>query len=365
MSEQAIPDKTAINDIRMGNAFKGISFSTYKLTEVRKQFIENMNKGKIEPACYWCAELICSGHYPELWECIFYFVGKYIHIGNPKIAIYLERRYDVFKNIMHQRHFNIELDLRNNSTIRTMFAEIVVVLSQSTKKPSFETIKIDREEEFDMTVIKERFKATDTSFAQTVFDTKDDPKELFIAINEFAYHVGGPKPNMQESCYWIEWVIEFDLICRKRKQKCKCKRRVGNVESKYQCDSIWLVWDVLLYYCDAKPNPEYIKTLMTSLRELFCAKYSLGTSKKRKYLLYFAVELLTEHVPTNVDLVGNKEVLQTVISKIHDIYKQIKKEEISPKTEYLFKDTKSTNLENSIAKMNMLTDMDFVPRKDP
>ena len=47
-----------INDIRTSPNFKGISFSRYKKTEVRNQLIENMLKGKIEPACYWCAELL-------------------------------------------------------------------------------------------------------------------------------------------------------------------------------------------------------------------------------------------------------------------------------------------------------------------
>ena len=65
---------------------------------------------------------------------------------------------------------------------------------------------------------------------------------------------------------------------------------------------------------------------------MFSAKYSLGTSKKRKYLLYFAIELLTEFVPTNVELIGNKDVVKNVIDKINEIYKQIKKNEVSPKT---------------------------------
>ena len=64
---------------------------------------------------------------------------------------------------------------------------------------------------------------------------------------------------------------------------------------------------------------------MNALRELFCAKYTLGTSKKRKYLLYFAVELLTEHVPTNIDFLVNKSMVKQVLEKIDEIYKQIKK----------------------------------------
>lgn len=360
----SIPDNAIINDIRLSNAFKGTTFSNYKLSDVKKQFIDGMNKGKIEPACYWCTELICSGHYGDIWECILLFVGKYIHIGNPNMIIYLEKRYDVFKGIIHQGHYNMELDLRNNMAIRNIFAEMVSILCQSSKKPSFETIKINKIEEFDISIIKDRFKAKDTTYAMNIFE-KDDPKELFIPINEFAYHVGGPKPNMQEACYWIEWVIEFDIICRKRRQKCICQRRDAKVEQKFQCDSIWLVWDVLLYYCNKRNNQSFIFPIMKSLKNMFSAKYSLGTAKKRKHLLYFAIELLTEYVPTNINLIGNKETVKHVMDKINEIYKQIKKNEQSPKTEYLFNNLrKENNLENSIKKLNMIENMDFVPRMD-
>jgi len=69
-----------INDVRTPTEFKGESFSKYKKAEVRNQLIENMSKGKIEPACYWSAELICAGHFMELWETILHYCGKHIHL---------------------------------------------------------------------------------------------------------------------------------------------------------------------------------------------------------------------------------------------------------------------------------------------
>jgi hypothetical protein len=87
-----------------------------------------MSKCKIEPSCYWCAELISAGHFSDLWECILYFIGKHIHIANPKIIIYLDKRICIFSNIIQQGHFTSELQLRNNLTIRKLFAEITNVL---------------------------------------------------------------------------------------------------------------------------------------------------------------------------------------------------------------------------------------------
>lgn len=72
---------------------------------------------------------------------------------------------------------------------------------------------------------------------------------------------------------------------------------------------------------------------------------------------------MTENANLAVDLVQNKQTLQIVVQKIHDIYKQIKQNEISPKTEYLFKDMdNNSSLDSSIQKLKMIESMDFVPR---
>ena len=357
----SVPHNCLINDIREGPQFRGYSFSKFKKTDVKKQFLETMLKGKIEPACYWCAELICAGHYGDIWEVIFNFVGKYIHTANPKIAVYLEKRYCVFRNIMSQGHYYTELELRNNSTIRQLFSEIITIITLSVKKNSFESVKINREEEFDITQMKERLKAPSIKYAEDILHP-EDPKEIFIAINEFSYHIGSEKANMLQACYWIEWIIEFDLICRKKKQPCVCKRRSVNVDKKHQCDVIWLLWDALIYYSkNAKVNSELAKKLLISLKELFTAKYTPGSSKKRKFLLYFAVEIITEPYSIDNELFTNytKNILKNVTTKIDMIYKQIKKNEESPNAEYLFNNLDmKNNFERSLKQMEMLNSVD-------
>jgi hypothetical protein len=357
MSNTKVNDNSEINDVRMSPDFRGTTFSNFKKTEVRTQFIECMKKGKVEPACYWCAELICSGHFSDIWEILLHFVGKHIHLGNPKLVIYLERRFVVFRNIFSQGHFLSELQLRNHNNIRKLFAEIVCIITLSNKKHSFEPIKINKVEEFDMTQMTERLKAPSIHYIDPIFKPKD-PKELYIAINEFAYNLCEERRNMACACYWIEWTIEFDLICRKRKEPCYCEKRTRYaVDHKLQTDIIWLIWDSLLHYCEALHN-DYITSIMNSILSLFCIKYTNGSPKKRRYLLYYAVALLTEPVPTTIELISDKSVVQAVFEQIDSLYKQIKKNEVSPNTDYLFSNLEKQNtFEKSMQKMEMMNKM--------
>ena len=305
ISDSSIPNNYLINDIRTPSQFKGVTFSKYKKADVRKQLIENMKNGKLEPAVYWCSELVCAGHFMEVWEIILHYTGKHIHLGNPKVIIYLQMRFEIFKNIISKGQYLTELDLRNDLTVRKLFAEIISTLALSNRKHSFEPIKINREEEFDMTQMTERLKATSIHYADGIL-LKEDPKELFIAVNEFAYHLSKDSKSTIDACYWIEWIIEFDAICKKRKQVCSGERRKHiPVENRFQKDIIWILWDVLEHYIKEIDN-SYTTRLYDALMEIFCIKYTTASSKKRRFLLYFAVALLTEQVPNNIELMPQK-----------------------------------------------------------
>lgn len=349
-----------INDIRPPAAFKGISFSKYKKADVKNEFVANLLNGKVEPACHWAAELVCAGHFLELWENIFFYCSKHIHVGNPKLVCYLEKRFDIFKTLMNEGHFTAPIELRNNQTIRNLFAEIVSVLCLSNKKHSFEIIKINKETEFDMTQMTERLKAPSVDFIKPIF-MEEDPKEIFIPMNEFAFNISKQKKNTVFACYWIEWILEFETICKKRNTKCFCARRpFVTVDPKVSRDLVWIVWDTLFYYARELQNP-FIEKTIKSLFTLFCMQYTNACCKKRREMLYFAVSLCTEPYDANVELVSNKRTVELAINNINNIYSQIKKNEESPGTDYLFNGLeKQRQLEKSIEKMNIVNSVDLI-----
>lgn len=352
---------TEINDARRPLEFRGYSFSKYKKTDVKKALINNIYNGKIEPACYWAAEFICAGHYYDLWETIIYYATKHIHIGNIKIVCYLNMRYQAFRDILADGTCLTELHYRNHTQLRRLFAEIISVLTISPKKPSFEIVKINRTDEFDIRQMEERFKAPSANFCKPIFREKD-PDEVFIALNEFCYHISNESHNAVYACYWIEWIMEFEIVCKKRKDPIFCgeRRRFVSTSVDTRCarDIIWLIWDGILAEIKKRRNSLLLKTV-ESLLELYQIKYTSGCFKKRRYILYYAVNLCTElAIDDTVDLVGNKKLIEIAMTNIDDIYSQIKINEVKPGTDYLFNGLdKAMAMEKSLERLNMALQM--------
>ena len=76
------------------------------------------------------------------------------------------------------------------------------------------------------------------------------------------------------------------------------------------------------------------------------------------------MSLLTENVSANIDLINDKKPIQVFKNKINTIYKQIKKNEHSPNTDYLFANLEKQNaFEKSMKKMQLLNSIDGESRK--
>tara|TARA_Y100000816_G_scaffold245458_1_gene193453 strand:- start:969 stop:2021 length:1053 start_codon:yes stop_codon:yes gene_type:complete len=339
-----------INDKRTIQEFKGISFSNYKKSKVKKELITSLYKSQIEASNYWAAELICSGHILDLWDIIIIYTGRYIHIGNPKLSIYLDMRLDNFKNLI-DKYNNNELQIRNNIKFRHLFAEVISVLCLSKKKYAFENLNIKDKNDYNILNLTEKLKAPNTEYAYLSFKNYD-PKELFIAINEFNYHISKDSNDCINATYWLEWILQYETICKSQKFEFKCETRdFVNVLDRYSNDIVWIIWESLLKESE---RDKIINKIMLSLLNLFSIKYTNSCKKKRKYLMYSAIYFLTEKINFNINVIQNKNIIENICSKINLIYKQIKENEIKPDDNYLFNGLEKSNFDKSIDKLEMM-----------
>jgi hypothetical protein len=356
-------DNSEINDLRGESEFRGFSFSKFKKAEVKKELLNSLIQSKIEPACYWSAELVCSGHYTDLWEIILLFFSKFVHLGNSNIGIYLEMRINDFKTIVSNGYSDNVLRLRNNDRIRKLFCEIMCVLCDAKRRHSFDNVKI-KPDDMNMLTIKDKFKAPTAEYGEEVLMT-EDPKELFPFVNELAYSVTASGNNQMSACYWIEWIIEYENRCKALKEKIFCERRnFAKVDSKYQKDIIWIIWDIFLK--ESSKRSKIIQKIVESLLTLFCLKYATGCHKKRKNLMYLAISILCEKFIPEKEIIRHSQIglVNTIKQKIDLVYAQIKKNEESTGTDYLFLGMKSSNLESTIKKLDAMNSFgeSFVPR---
>ena len=342
---------TEINDIRLEGEFKNVTFSNYKKKNVNTELLNNIFKSKIEESCYWSAELICSGHFLDLWNIIIKSYCTYIHLGNPKLIIFIKRKLEYFVNYVKMYQENI-IKLRNNDSIRKMFCEIISILCYSVKKPSINVPKIEVND-MNITNITDKFIAPNTDFVNKYIED-DDPNELFIPLNELVYNL--KNNNIMNSFYWIKWVLCYHSICKKNKKKLLCSTRYSTkIDSSFQKHVIWLIWKILLDVIKEK-NCKVLEEISSCALYLFQVKFTEGVCNQRIGLLYYMIQIICEENPQITKPILNAtelEKIKVITNKIDNIYTQLKKNEIAPKTDYLFIN-ENTNLDKSKLKIDAI-----------
>jgi hypothetical protein len=326
----AVPANTILfHDTRTLADFRIFTFSNYKKTEVKAAYIDTMLREKMEASCYWCAELLCSGHLADLWDALVYFMSKYVHIANPKLPLYIHHCYTQFAHKMNtDMMYCTELDARNDADLRRLFIEMTAVMVVSRKKSGLEHIKIDRAEEFNMAkTTADRLKAPSSQYAARVF-RPDDPPEVYIAVNELCFHI--EMRDCKNAFYWVDWLLELDTICRRRKEPLVgTPRRHTPVADKYYTDVVWLIWDV---FAAAAAASSFVDKVVDSLYRLFCVRYTSGICKKKRFLLYHTICILTEPLDLDTPVFGNKDSIKLILQQLDAIFLPIHEKEVIGET---------------------------------
>lgn len=304
--------------------FKKLSFSNYKKSDVKKNLITSIYYQKLEESFFWTGEMLCSNMLLELWDTYMIIMSKYIHIYNPKLPIYINKKFNDFKNIVAIE--NNDLKLRNHREIRMILFSITTILCFSDKYTILDDLKYKFN--FNIENLYENLKAPNIQYIDFIY-TNDDPREYIIPFNELVYHLKETKTKTDIN-FWMNWIINYDILCRKKKKYILCKQRdfYYNKNEKISKNIIWIIWDLILKLSKELHN-DLIQHIIYNLFELFKIRYTISTNKKRIFLFYHSIELLLlgNSIDLNKELLKNKNILKNLEKNINIIFEQIKNNE--------------------------------------
>lgn len=307
-----------IYDVRGSHEFRGMTFSKYKQNEVIKDLGCRFINCEVEPACYWGAELVCAGHIAPLWDVFVDFFARHIRSANPKLVSYLEMRINALGDIIEWAENNEEgiLSLRNNAAARRLVCEVTCVLCNSRRKRAFVDIRVHT------AMPTNRVQSDSDRYFRRVF-LDGDPDILSTAVNELGFALTPGEADHERACFWIEYVMAHRGRCAQRED-------LANVAPVHRRDVAWLAWSTILHESGKRSN--IIGRLVDSALSLFTGlHYSTGAGRKRRHLLFFAAEILTDSaINYNVRMIGDASIVEDACCRIDEIYTQVKSSEHAP-----------------------------------
>lgn len=309
-----------IEDSRTVVDFQKFTFSGHLRTHVFKVLNENIKLGHADYTCYWILELMCSGLIHSCWNTLFLSAAQHINRGAPQVFSYLSKMYERFGPVEQQYSVMTMTDIRNNSEARQILCEVgaTLALTRKAKLPTLPVIKPAHD--FLPTVIQENLKAPSNSYARTIMK-QEDPMELFVPINEFAYCLKPETRDPLKALYWVSWILKYASKFKEdQKTYLLCAHRSNDyVEDKYLRSPIWILWAVI---------NDYNKAHIDILFKMYCLRWSQGDLKRRLPFLISAILFICEPVldtslvPQNI---GQVQEIVTNIPQWIEAIKQTKK----------------------------------------
>lgn len=332
-------EKYFINDDRPSESFSKKTFSGYKKNDIFNAVLKNIESKKIEHACHWTCECIISGYSLKLWEKLLNFSSKIIHINNPKLPYYLYRKNLVFMNQINRLNTTSKdkyLYLRNSQMIRNLFFDVVCTLTSSSKTKRYDKYpKIDDNEDYNFTNLQKRLCASMNILPAHIIHF-NDPDELRIIMNEIFTLLKNPQFGYDKCCYWILWLLRYEVIHKKKKKLWIIdEREVEGIPKKYCGNIVWVIWETIFEELNMRKNKNLNKQV-TSLYELFKCNYTTGKRTARIPLIFNAIGYLTHKISFKLPLRSDVKLFITVQSNVNKMFLEKKKFEI--KNKELFSD---------------------------
>lgn len=327
-------EKYIINDVRDYTQFKDKSFSGFKKSQVINVVLKSIESKKIEQACHWTTECIISGYSNSLLDKLVIFSSKIIHINNPNIPEYILRKVNIFRNqmaLLDPKNKDRFILLRNSQMIRNMFFDIVSTLALSLKTKRYDKYsKINIDEDFKYENMKKRICAEMNVLPDHIMRF-NDPDEIKLIINEIFTMCKNKNFGYDRCCFWILWLLKWEAQHKKKKIPWNVDYRdVKEVDEKYRCNVIWIVWDVIKEEVRLRDNINITKQI-DCLYQLFTQDYTHGKRNGRLPLVFHAIGYLTHDINFDIPVRTNFKIFVQVQCNVNKMFESKKKNEIVDK----------------------------------
>jgi hypothetical protein len=264
------------------------TISGYKKQDVINKFHDSIINQKIEETCNWFVELNSSGYNTDIWQEIIYIYGKNININNFNLLELICIKYKYYTTFTSSLDPKYIMHTRNNQEIRNLFINIILKITLSVKNDLFNKRTIQKicNTDFERAGILKNIKNSNLELIIDIVN-ENDIKEFKLAINEIAYHLVISK-SLNNCIFWYQWIVKLDS--RKKKDDIELStnsRNIKNIDDKYKCDWVWLLWKLIFKITNNKSNNELLKNIKY-LYELYRINYKSSFKSKKYYLLYFA-----------------------------------------------------------------------------
>ena len=319
-----IPIDYQINDRRSLEYFKKLTFSNYEKKSVLSELKKNIIDYRLEPAVYWSTELIISGCINEIIDIINKIACLYINKTSPQFPIFLYDRICKIDTIL-LCYEKKNLEYRNDQQLRNIICEIISVLTISTKK-LLAPVKKMKETYFNIDILKNRLQAKNLELIQNVM-RENDPAELQIACNEFAYCLNN-NSSSDLVFFWLSWILTWEKKIIKKQGRCICAYR-DIVESKESnTDVIWLIWDIIVNETNKRNNINFKKSI-DALFSLFKKNYKSSLKSKRIDFIIYSIILIVDTKDYDIPMNNLLPIVLQSCCNINLMYQNAKKNEIS------------------------------------
>ena len=332
---QKIPEPYMIRDERKIIDFKKKTFSGYAKTDVISEMFKNIKEENIEKSCYWGLQLLLSGPINSIWDKMITWAAQNININNPKLPLFICDRYISQMNLFNNKELSGEnsLRLRNIQSCRNYLTEFICILAISRKNKIITKPKI-KGQDFNVGIFKSKLTAQDTLLVNNILKT-GDPSEIGIVVNEFANYITQANRNRDKALYWINWMIEWDKLNRKRYGKFECGYRGRkDINNKYHTDIVWLIWEIILtevvrrIYNHPGNNNKKLKKQINALWKMYLYNFTLGSKSRKFHIIIWAILMLTMPIDWRIPISDRIYVVLQATANINMMIAELKKGEI-------------------------------------